>query len=60
MEDIRIIHEFEENNKNFIIAESIKKHCKCSNWEQFQIKYILNIQEKYLMGLYMEVHKKLY
>lgn len=29
MEDIRIIHQFEEGNKTFIIAESVKKYCKC-------------------------------
>ena len=29
MEDIRIVHQFEEGNNTFIIAESLKKYCKC-------------------------------
>lgn len=50
MEDIRILHQFEESNKLFIIAESTKKYYKCPNCGKVLDKVHSKILEKYLMA----------
>lgn len=49
MEDIRILHQFEESNKLFIITEGTKKFCKYPNCGKFSDKVHSKILEKYLM-----------
>ena len=49
MEDIRILHQFEESSILFIMTESTKKFCKYLNCGKFSDKVHSKILEKYLM-----------
>jgi len=59
MEDIRIIHQFEEDNKKFIIAESVKKYCKCPSCgtvsDKIHSKYTRKIFNGSLEGYSQEI-----
>ncbi len=59
MEDIRILHQFKENNKLFIIAESTKVYCKCPNCgkvsDKIHSKYTRKIFNGSLDGLSQEI-----
>lgn len=49
MEDKRIKHQFEEDNQKFIKLKVSKNIINALIVEQFQIRYVLNKIEKYLM-----------
>ena len=59
MEDLRILHQFKENNKLFIIAESTKVYCKCPNCgkvsNKIHSKYTRKIFNGSLDGLSQEI-----
>lgn len=60
MEDIRILHQFEESNKLFIITEGTKKFCKYLNCGKFSDKVHSKYTRKIFNGLLDGLSQELY